>query len=141
MFKKATVCSLQFLPLACRRDLTFILHFTPGLRPGSAVCSLQSTVHCCLDFNPRDNDSIWLNKSIKACKNLLNHSRNQKWQLNITFSKHISLHTYRGWSKTTLYISLILRLLVFLHVSGSGMNERIFLQFVPPANVCIWDTF
>ena len=30
---------------------------------------------------------------------------------------------------------------MFLHVSGSGMNERIFLQFVPPANVCIWDTF
>ena len=30
---------------------------------------------------------------------------------------------------------------MFLHVSGSGMSERIFLQFVPPANVCIWDTF
>ena len=30
---------------------------------------------------------------------------------------------------------------MFLHVSGSGMSERTFLQFVPPANVCIWDTF
>ena len=141
MFKKSTVCSLIFLPLVCCLDLTFSLHFIPTLHPGSAVRSPQSTVHCCLDFNPRDNDFIWLNTSIKSCKNLLNHSRNQKWQRNITFSKHISLslHTYRGCSKTTLYI--ILRLLVFLHVSGSGMSERIFLPFFPPANVCIWGRF
>ena len=30
---------------------------------------------------------------------------------------------------------------MFLRVSGSGMSERIFLHFVSPANVCIWDTF